>query len=102
MALIVIRLHPIEPVSGNRFKTFLDGLSIEIFDLGMANLPGGASLGVAQYLAPPTLPPPLNPFGPNPNTDIVQHAGLLEPEPFGGEGFQAVATAVLQVPAGAG
>ncbi|HEY7496087.1 MAG TPA: neuraminidase-like domain-containing protein, partial [Candidatus Tectomicrobia bacterium] len=95
--LIVIRLHPIEPLDdGNDFTAYLNGLRIQAFDLGL-NSPAGVPIGEAQYLAPPPPPPPVvfDPSDPNPNTRIVQHfapsGGLPIPVP------QAAATAVIEV-----
>ena len=100
MPLIVLRLHPIAPVDGNDFSAYLDGLSIEVIDLGVSTLPDGVSLGVAEYVAPPQNP--FAPFEPDPATGIVQHWGPREQQPFGGAGFLAAATAVVDIPAAAG
>lgn len=96
--LIVLRLHPVEPVDGDAFQAYLEDLSIEVFDLGINNLPGGASLGTAAFVAPD----PADPLTPDPTTAIVQHVGQLEDAPPGVVGLLAVATAVIEVQATAG
>ncbi|MFC5751424.1 neuraminidase-like domain-containing protein [Actinomadura rugatobispora] len=105
MALIVIRLHPVEPIGGADFTPYLDGLEIEAFDLSTASPLEGVSLGVATYRAPVD-PPPTDPFRPNQNSDIVQHWGPTEeppPEPLPvPDVFKAVATAVIRIPSGTG
>lgn len=99
MALVVMRLHPDSPVDGLAFNRFLDGLSIRVFDLGLAHGSGEVLLGLADYL-PPFLratDPPV----PDPRTGIVQHWGQLEGT-FAPIGFLAVATAAIEVPSSAG
>ncbi|GAA2208044.1 hypothetical protein GCM10009850_035020 [Nonomuraea monospora] len=102
MALIVMRLHPVEPVRGEDFTSFLDGLVIEAFDLSVQNGQLGVSLGTTTYVAPVPPPPPQEPtpWVPAPTTGIVQHYNpptvVSPPTP------QAVASAVIEVipPAG--
>lgn len=65
--LIILRLHPIEPMSGSDFRTLLNGLTITAFDLSFAKSVGGDQIGVAQGLADPhtgahVAAPPAVPF----------------------------------------
>jgi hypothetical protein len=92
VALIVIRLHPVEPVLGAVFRGFLDGVTIEAFDLSTRNELEGTSIGTATYVAGD------DPFTPDPDTDIVQHWGEGEFDPPLGDPEierKAVATAVI-------
>ena len=107
--LIVIRLHPDEPVSGTDFTTYLQGLTINAYDLSYANPvanPATATLiGSATFLdqADPN-------FGDITKNQIQQHATLLNlPFPaalvtvdVGGSSPESVATAMIVVnePAG--
>jgi hypothetical protein len=95
MALIILRLHPAEPVGGDAFEDYLDGLQITAFDLATNNL-GGVQIGQAAYVAPTG-----DPFDPDPGTGIVQH--FIPPEPIPVPPTQpvaqAVATAVIEVDA---
>lgn len=105
MPLIILRLIPKEPVSAEDFAGYLNGLSIAVHELSLADPGGtGAALGSADYLAP-TLP--VSPGGdvtpdPDPNTRVTQHF-RIDPDPV--SGFErtmfAVATAVIEVPAAA-
>lgn len=98
MALIVLRLHPVEPVSGGDFADYLSNLSIDVFDLGI-NSPQGVLLGTAQFVDPPNT---AQPWDPDPATGVAQHfetqLGLPPPPPVA----QAVATAVVEIPAAFG
>jgi hypothetical protein len=53
-SLLIIRLHPIEPVTGNEFINYLNGLSITAHDLSFIDPAGAATpaLGPATYIAP--------------------------------------------------
>jgi hypothetical protein len=95
---IIIRLHPTEPTDANTFTGYMKGLTITAFDLSVTDVRGTQQIGSpAQYL-------PTNPKKkPNPNNRIFQHyilvpapAPLDPPIPI----LQAVATAVIEVPAG--
>ena len=97
MALIIIRLHPVEPVNGGDFEAFLRDLVIEAFDIGINNGPDGVSVGSASYVPPP-IPP--TPWIPASTTRIVQHfevvSPTLPPQPL------AAATAAIRVATPAG
>ena len=96
MALIIIRLHPAEPVDGPVFEQALSGLTIEVRDLAFENLgpdPDDLTLiGEAEYIPPPDLTEPQNP---DQDTGIVQHFG---PHPILPGVFVpfSVATAVIE------
>lgn len=62
-SLLVIRLHPVEPISGDDFTNYLDGLTITAFEISFNNQ-AGTQIGQAQYLPPN-----------DPATRIVQHKG---------------------------
>jgi hypothetical protein len=88
MPLIIVRLHPVEPVSGSDFSDYLDELTISAFDISLANL-DGVLLGQASFLAPEDEDEPQTP---NADTSIVQHV-----ERFALPLRRAVATAVIAV-----
>ncbi|MCY7282514.1 MAG: insecticidal toxin complex protein, partial [Cyanobacteria bacterium CAN_BIN43] len=104
-SLLVIRLHPVEPITGNAFTSYLNGLSIAAHDLSFTDPTGAATpaLGPATYIAPTTLPPSPSPDPTpvqDPDTRIVQHFGIT-PGGLPGDfvrSFSAVATAVIQIP----
>jgi hypothetical protein len=79
MTLIVIRLRPDEPVDGASFEQYLDGLSIQVRDVGANGDPDGALIGQADS-----------------TTGIMQHIGGSPPAAL------AAATAVIEavLPAG--
>ena len=78
-SLLVIRLHPVEPISGNDFFiNYLAGLTITAFEISFNNQ-AGSQIGQAQYLPPN-----------DPATRIVQH--------FDGNTPKAIATAVIEIP----
>jgi hypothetical protein len=77
-SLLVIRLHPVEPISGNDFLSYLAGLTITAFEISFNNQ-AGSQINQAQYLPPD-----------NPATRIVQH--------FDGGTLKAIATAVIEIP----
>lgn len=94
-SLIVLRLHPVEPIAGPDFTDYLDGLNIKVWDLTTGSPLEGVVVGTAAYLAPDPDDPP---WVPHPNTRIVQHftepsIGEPVPRPL------SVATAVVEVPA---
>ncbi|HEY9892565.1 MAG TPA: neuraminidase-like domain-containing protein [Candidatus Sericytochromatia bacterium] len=104
-SLLVIRLHPTEPVTGNEFTNYLNGLSITAHDLSFTDPTGAATpaLGSATYIAPTSLPPspsadptPVQ----DPDTGIVQHFSITPGGLVGSfvRNFSAVATAVIQIP----
>ena len=95
-SLLVIRLHPVEPIPGANFTSYLEGLTIRALDISFNNQ-AGSPIGQAQYLPlPPNplgiLPPPLDP-----NTRIVQHYGLSS-TPIPVTEPKAIATAVIEIP----
>src|ERR1700752_891551 len=103
--LLVIRLHPVEPISGDDFTAYLNGLSIAAHQLSFSDPEGtGAAFGKADYLSttfPPSPSPNPAPI-PDPNTGITQHF-IVTPvagsnPPVATRGFFAVATAVMEVP----
>jgi hypothetical protein len=117
--LIVIRLHPTAPVSGDTFTNYLKDLQITAYDLSFSSPRVGVQVGPTAKYIPPTLhppvlppqpPPPLPPVIPpaieptfDPATTIVQHfvngtvmIGVLVCPCYV---TAAVATAVIAVPA---
>jgi Tc toxin complex TcA C-terminal TcB-binding domain len=107
-SLLIIRLHPVEPITGDAFTSYLNGLSIAAHDASFNNPTGsGAAFGTATYIAP-TLPasPSVNPAPvQDPNNRITQHFSLtLSPPippssiPLSARSFSAIATAVIQIP----
>jgi hypothetical protein len=104
-SLLVIRLHPIEPVEGAVFSAYLDGLAITAHEISYANPSGAdpafAPLGSATYIAPALPPSPDNvPPIPvqDPATRIVQHFSI-DPVGLGWQRvFAATATAVIVIP----
>jgi hypothetical protein len=51
--LIILRLHPAEPMKGPDFTACLAGLAITAYDLSFADSVGGVKIGTAQGLADP-------------------------------------------------
>jgi hypothetical protein len=93
-ALLIIRLHPETPVSGEEFTNYLKGLSIAAHDLRFGDEGKGPAFGKATYLAP-TLRDLPEPPVPNPETRITQHFEVIPGEI---RNFFAVATAVIEIP----
>ncbi|MEH7275211.1 neuraminidase-like domain-containing protein [Neobacillus vireti] len=95
-SLLIIRLHPVEPVSAAEFTGYLNGLRIVAYELSFKD-PDGNNIGYppAEYNPPNISPPNPYPF-PDPNTRIIQHfhidpvLNLCD--------FFAVATAVIEIP----
>ena len=105
-SLIAIRLLPKDPITGEDFTAYLEGLTITVYDASFddpAADTAAAEIGSATYIAP-TLPPSPSPNPdpqPDPNTRIVQHFG----REAGGLGvfnrlMFSVATAVIEIPDG--
>jgi hypothetical protein len=102
--LLVIRLHPVEPIDGADFISYLNGLSIDAHEASF-NDPGanGPAFGTAAYIAP-TLPPSPSPNPtpvPDPNSRITQHFDISSASPPPGNlarTFLSVATAVIEIP----
>jgi hypothetical protein len=102
--IIVLRLHPMEPIDGDDFTSYLDNLSITVSDLAM-DTPTGVQvvpIGTADYLplaggsAPPADPPDYDPA-----TTIAQHFETIPPVILGNPPtfqFVAVATAIIPIP----
>ncbi|MCP3818810.1 insecticidal toxin complex protein [Streptomyces sp. A3M-1-3] len=93
-SLLVLRLHPVEPVDGPDFAHHLEGLTINAWDLTTNSPLRGFEIGTAAYVAPEQ---PDVPWIPHPDTLIAQHSIVPLPpdiEPV----MQAVATAVIKVP----
>ncbi|MEL6303829.1 MAG: hypothetical protein AAFQ20_03470 [Bacteroidota bacterium] len=103
MALIVIKIVPKKPQTAAAFKEALDGLEVKAFDFSFNN-PQGAEIGSARYIAPDVGTNP-NP-GPNPvpipdtDTRIVQHFTISGIAPNKIRKDFAIATALIEVPAG--
>ncbi|MDH3643201.1 MAG: hypothetical protein OES38_13960, partial [Gammaproteobacteria bacterium] len=101
--LLIIRLHPVESVSGDDFTNYLNGLSIVAHEVSF-NDPDGSTpaFGTATYIAP-TLPPSPSPDptpDPDPDSRITQHFSI-DPVPLGPDfvrNFSAIATAVIEIP----
>jgi hypothetical protein len=94
-SLLIIRLHPETPVSGDEFTNYLKGLSIAAHELSFRDPEGnGPAFGKATYLAP-TLRDLPEPPVPNPDTRITQHFEVIPGEI---RNFFAVATAVIEIP----
>ena len=56
-SLLIIRLHPVDPITGDAFTNYLDGLSIKAFDVSFSDPAGSAAAPrTAAYIAP-SLPP---------------------------------------------
>lgn len=99
--LIVLRLHPAEPVNGADFTDYLEDLSITVSDLAL-DMPSGVQvvpIGTADYLPPTDLDLPQDPPEYDPDTLITQHFETIQ-NPIGPPTFQlvAVATAVIPIP----
>ena len=102
--LLIIRLHPAEPVTGDEFTNYLKGLSIAAHELSFDD-PGGSTpaFGTAGYFAP-KLPasPSKNPAPvPDPKSRITQHFEIIPgatPKNLATRNFFAVATAVVEIP----
>ena len=102
-SLLVIRLHPVEPISGDDFTNYLNGLSIDAHEVSYNDPSGsGAAFGTATYIAPALPPSPSpNPIpNPDPNNRITQHFAIslvsINP-PLSARSFQSIATAVIEI-----
>jgi len=105
---LIIRLHPVEPITADVFTDYLIGLSIAAHEVSF-NDPGGSgpAFGSATYIAPTILPPATGSSvadvlpTQDPDSRITQHFQIAGPAPFTGifeRTFQAVATAVIEIP----
>lgn len=102
-SLLVIRLHPVEPIAGDDFTKYLNGLSIDAHEVSFSDPAGtGAAFGTATYIAPnlPLSPSPDPRPGQDPNNRITQHFSTSGPDINGDSAreFFAVATAVIEIP----
>ncbi|PYP83713.1 MAG: insecticidal toxin complex protein [Blastocatellia bacterium AA13] len=102
-SLLVIRLHPSEPVTGDEFTNYLNSLSIAAHELSITDPDGvGPAFGTAAYFAP-NLPPSPSPKPspvPDSKTRVIQHFEIV---PVAGiknfaRNLFAVATAVIEIP----
>lgn len=85
MALIVIRIHPQKPTSGDSFQAYLDGLEITVGERSYADPKGVVrTFGPAQYIAEG-----------DPNATIIQHWRLMPGPVFV---RMPLATALIEVP----
>ncbi|HEY2295083.1 MAG TPA: neuraminidase-like domain-containing protein, partial [Thermoanaerobaculia bacterium] len=101
--LIILRLHPSDPMAGTDFTAFLNGLSITAFDLTFADSTGGVKLGTASGLANPHLGGTSNNKVIISSTSILQHyVDVIDPLPPPVRRLEAAATAVIVVNAPAG
>lgn len=104
-SLLVIRLHPVEPITGDDFTSYLTGLSIDAHEVSFDDPAGtGPAFGTATYIAPTSLPLSPDPIPPipvqDPNNRITQHFSIT-PVGLAGDfarNFSAVATAVIEIP----
>ncbi len=99
--MIVLRLHPLEPITGSAFTAYLNNLTISVLDNSFAH-PEGEQIGQAAFLAIQPRANPTDPIVYDAATRIAQHFVVVPPLLGGAPTFQlvAVATAVIQVPAG--
>ena len=103
--LIILRIHPIEPVEGASFTAFLNGITIRAFDLSFGDSVTGVLIGQASGRANPHLSSTSN------NTVNINNRAILQnyrdvPDPLSPSNqirvLESVATAVLVVNAPAG
>jgi len=102
-SLLVIRLHPVEPVTGDEFSNYLKGLSIAAHELSF-NDPNGSqpAFRTAACLAP-KLPdsPSKNPAPvPDLRSRITGHLEIIaraKPSDLSARNFNAVATGVIEI-----
>jgi len=100
-SLLIIRLHPVDPIAGDDFTSYLEGLSIAAHELSFSDPDGsGPAFDTADYIAP-TLPPSPSPDPapiPDPSSRITQHFENVPGLPgSSARNFFAVATAVLEI-----
>jgi hypothetical protein len=97
--LVILRLHPSEPMDPGDFRTLLTGLTIDAFDLSFANPTDGDAAGSATGLADPHLPSTTNNNVAIGSGKILQHYIDVPIPPLGNKQrrMESVATAVLVV-----
>ncbi|MFF4606442.1 neuraminidase-like domain-containing protein [Streptomyces sp. NPDC001339] len=75
--LIIVRLHPTEPVTAQTFTQALTGLTITAYDLTFGDSTHGVAIGTAKGLADPHVPPggidPVDDSVDLTQTQIIQH-----------------------------
>src|SRR6185436_12103520 len=102
-SLLIIRLHPEAPVTGDEFSNYLKGLSIAVHGLSFSDPDGDApAFATAAYVAPKLPASPSKDPAPVPNVEsrITQHFEII-PDAKQKEftrNFFAVATAVIEIP----
>jgi hypothetical protein len=102
-SLLIIRLHPEAPVTGDEFSNYLKGLSIAVHGLAFSDPDGDApAFATAAYVAPKSPASPSKDPAPVPNVEsrITQHFEII-PDAKQKEftrNFFAVATAVIEIP----
>ncbi|WP_437827895.1 neuraminidase-like domain-containing protein [Sorangium sp. So ce1153] len=103
-SLIILRLHPVEPIDGATFRDFLAALTIKAFDLSFGDSVTGVHIGTASGLADPHLPSTTDNSVDVNNTSILQHYVDFVPPgpPVPVRILEAAATAVIVVNAPAG
>src|SRR6266851_1801583 len=106
--LIIIRLHPVNPIKGDDFTAYLNNLTIKAFDLSFANGTTGDLIGQANGV----WTPPLDPTDPALHDiditakQLIQHYSIITINPgppiIQETVLEAVATAVIRInpPAG--
>src|SRR5688572_25706724 len=100
--LIILRLHPAEPMSGSDFTSLLQGLTIDAFDLTFGDSVQGVKIGGASGLGNPHLGSANNNNVTISSTAILQHyidVPIITPT---SRELEAAATAVIVVNAPAG
>ena len=101
--LIILRLHPAEPISGSEFSNYLTGLTINAYDLTFDNSSTGVLIGTANGLADPHLAHPTNNNVNINNKLILQHyIDIIDPFTGTTRHLEAAATAVVVVNTPAG
>jgi hypothetical protein len=97
--LLVIRLHPSEAISAEDFENYLDGLSVEVYELSFDDPAGtsGAPFGTAAYIAPVLPLDPADDPIPDPNTRITQHYEIVHHDLHHHRNRFSVATAVIGI-----
>jgi hypothetical protein len=82
---IALRLTPPTPVDAATFTSYLNGLTINVFDISYADSTAGTKIGSGAFVSPP-FPPPAS-------TQIVQHSLSQGAPPV--VSLESVATALI-------
>ncbi|MYY08031.1 insecticidal toxin complex protein [Streptomyces sp. SID4919] len=95
--LIILRLHPAEPMAASDFTALLGGLTITAYDLSFTDSRDGVPLGTASGLADPHLTDPTDDSVTLTSTSLLQHYIDITDPLTGAEDrrLESVATAVL-------